>query len=140
MLDEPANGLDPEGQAEMRALYRRLADEGLAVVLSSHLLHEVSAVCNRVAVLKHGRLLAEEDTEALLSRARTSYRIEARDPDAVRGALEAIGLRVRAARDAVLVDLGDRDPAGVLRALVERGAPVESFAPDTPSLEVNRLE
>ncbi len=60
VLDEPANGLDPAGIHELRALLRRLADErGLAVFVSSHLLGEVERVCDRIAIVHRGRALAE---------------------------------------------------------------------------------
>ncbi len=57
VLDEPTNGLDPVGMAEMRQLLRELAQDGVTVFLSSHLLHEVEQVCDRVAVLNRGHLL-----------------------------------------------------------------------------------
>lgn len=60
ILDEPTNGLDPEGIAEMRTLLRHLADDrGVTVLLSSHLLDEVERICDRVAILSHGRLVTE---------------------------------------------------------------------------------
>jgi ABC-2 type transport system ATP-binding protein len=59
MLDEPTNGLDPQGMREVRLLLRRLADEGSTVFVSSHLLWEVEAMCDRVGVLARGRLVAE---------------------------------------------------------------------------------
>jgi ABC-2 type transport system ATP-binding protein len=60
VLDEPANGLDPAGIRELRGLLRRLADErGLAVFVSSHLLGEVEKVCDRIAIVHRGRVLAE---------------------------------------------------------------------------------
>jgi ABC-2 type transport system ATP-binding protein len=68
ILDEPANGLDPEAGQEAFHLLRRLADEAkVTVVISSHMLHEVEALCDRVAVLDQGRLVACDRTEALLS-------------------------------------------------------------------------
>src|SRR5262249_48303801 len=54
LLDEPATGLDPAGMRDMRLLIRRLADEGMTVVLSSHLLAEVEELCNRVAIVRSG--------------------------------------------------------------------------------------
>src|SRR5437763_9551455 len=58
ILDEPTDGLDPQGLCEVRELIRRLRDElGLTVMLSSHLLHEVEQICNRVAIIDEGRLL-----------------------------------------------------------------------------------
>jgi ABC-2 type transport system ATP-binding protein len=60
ILDEPTNGLDPEGIAEMRILLRHLANQrGVTVLLSSHLLDEVERICDRVAILSHGRLVTE---------------------------------------------------------------------------------
>lgn len=60
ILDEPTNGLDPEGIAEMRTLLRHLADQrGVTILLSSHLLDEVERICDRVAILSHGRLVTE---------------------------------------------------------------------------------
>ena len=59
VLDEPTNGLDPAGVVEVRELIRRLADDGKTVFLSSHILNEVEQVCDRVAILKRGRVLAE---------------------------------------------------------------------------------
>ncbi len=67
ILDEPTNGLDPEGISEMRGLVRELADrDGIGVLLSSHLLDEVERVCDRVAILNRGRLAAEDSVSALL--------------------------------------------------------------------------
>jgi ABC-type multidrug transport system ATPase subunit len=59
ILDEPTNGLDPAGMREVRLLLRALANEGITVLLSSHLLHEVEQICDRVAVLNHGKVVAE---------------------------------------------------------------------------------
>jgi ABC-2 type transport system ATP-binding protein len=59
LLDEPSNGLDPQGTREIRLLLRRLADDGTTVFVSSHLLAEVEAMCDRVGVLARGRLVAE---------------------------------------------------------------------------------
>jgi ABC-2 type transport system ATP-binding protein len=66
VLDEPANGLDPIGIADMRDLLRRLADDGRAIFLSSHVLHEVEVLCNRVAIIDQGRLVREGQVGALL--------------------------------------------------------------------------
>lgn len=67
LLDEPTNGLDPAGMVEVRALISQLAREGITVLLSSHLLHEVQQVCTRVGVLKNGVLLAQGAVEELLA-------------------------------------------------------------------------
>jgi len=65
LLDEPATGLDPAGMRDMRALVRRLADSGITIVLSSHLLNEVEDLCNRVAIIRSGRIAYEGTLGAL---------------------------------------------------------------------------
>src|SRR5437762_3264335 len=59
LLDEPATGLDPAGMRDMRVLIRRLADQGITVMLSSHLLAEVEELCNRVAIVRSGKIVYE---------------------------------------------------------------------------------
>ena len=66
LLDEPTNGMDPAGMAEVRELIRDLAGENRTVILSSHLLNEVEQVCDSVAILSHGRLIAQGDVSELL--------------------------------------------------------------------------
>jgi ABC-2 type transport system ATP-binding protein len=67
VLDEPTNGLDPQGIAEVRELILRIAGAGKTIILASHLLDEVEKVCTHVAVLRNGRLLAERPVSAILS-------------------------------------------------------------------------
>ena len=66
LLDEPTNGMDPAGMAEIRELIRNLGSENRTVILSSHLLNEVEQVCDSVAILSHGRLIAQGDVAELL--------------------------------------------------------------------------
>ena len=75
LLDEPTNGLDPAGMIEIRKLIKRLSELGKTIFLSSHLLHEVQQVCNRVAIMQRGNLLKQGEVTALLQ---TSERIEVR--------------------------------------------------------------
>ena len=76
VLDEPTNGMDPAGMAEVRGLIRGLAGENRTVILSSHLLNEVEQVCDSVAILSHGRLIAQGDvTELLQERGRPQVRL-----------------------------------------------------------------
>src|ERR1700754_1728765 len=65
VLDEPTNGLDPAGMADMRMLVRRLGAAGCTVLLSSHLMPEVQELCDRVGVIAHGRLVAEDTVAEL---------------------------------------------------------------------------
>jgi len=68
MLDEPTNGLDPAGTVEIRNLIRTLAAGGRTILLCSHLLYEVEQLCNRVAILKEGKLIAAGEVATLLRR------------------------------------------------------------------------
>ncbi|MBF6620586.1 MAG: ATP-binding cassette domain-containing protein [Patulibacter sp.] len=87
ILDEPANGLDPEGIHWMRGLLRDFADRGGTVLLSSHLLHEVEAVADRLVVIARGEIVAEGEKSELL--AATGVLVRSADPAALRRALTA---------------------------------------------------
>ncbi|MFZ2489589.1 MAG: ABC transporter ATP-binding protein [Anaerolineae bacterium] len=67
VLDEPSNGMDPGGMRDLRDLLRKLADQGMTVFLSSHLLHEVEQLCDRVAVLNRGKIVAQGPVQTLLN-------------------------------------------------------------------------
>ncbi|WP_433390477.1 ABC transporter ATP-binding protein [Micromonospora sp. KLBMP9576] len=101
ILDEPANGLDPEGIFWMRGLLRDFADRGGTVLLSSHLLREVEAVADRLVVIGGGRIVAQGDKDELLAGGGTLVR--ARDAAALRGALDRAGLAVSEGTDGLLV-------------------------------------
>ncbi|MGK5681828.1 ABC transporter ATP-binding protein [Actinoplanes sp. URMC 104] len=90
ILDEPANGLDPEGIYWMRGLLRDFADRGGTVLLSSHLLREVEAVADRLVVIGAGKVVAQGDKAELL--AQTGTLVRATDPAALGAALERAGL------------------------------------------------
>jgi ABC-2 type transport system ATP-binding protein len=80
VLDEPTTGLDPAGMRDMRALVRRLAGEGITVLLSSHLMGEVESLCNRVAILAGGRVRFEGALADAVARSDGRYRLETTDP------------------------------------------------------------
>ncbi|GAB3954769.1 hypothetical protein GCM10027614_62450 [Micromonospora vulcania] len=101
ILDEPANGLDPEGIFWMRGLLRDFADRGGTVLLSSHLLREVEAVADRLVVIGGGRIVAQGDKAELLAGGGTLVR--ARDNAALRRALDAADLTATDATDGLLV-------------------------------------
>ncbi len=80
VLDEPTNGMDPAGMAEVRELIRSLAGENRTVILSSHLLNEVEQVCDSVAILSRGRLIAQGDVSELLQeKGRSQVRLRTTD-------------------------------------------------------------
>jgi ABC-2 type transport system ATP-binding protein len=133
VLDEPTNGLDPGGMADMRALIVDLARGGQTVLLSSHLLAEVEEICDRVGVISHGRLL-EESTVAELRGGRR-LRIVAAPLDRAL----AIGMRFTDAAvldgDAVLLDVPDDRTPDVVRALVGDGLDVHEAVVTERTLE-----
>jgi ABC-2 type transport system ATP-binding protein len=82
ILDEPTNGLDPAGMREIRQLLRSLVENGTSVLLSSHLLNEVQQICDRIAVLNKGRVVAQGRVEDLLNGQKPSVRLTVPDTDA----------------------------------------------------------
>jgi ABC-2 type transport system ATP-binding protein len=84
LLDEPATGLDPAGMRDMRELVKRLAAEGITILLSSHLLAEVEELCNRVAIIRRGRIVYEGRLDALLATAAGEYRLRTSEPERAR--------------------------------------------------------
>ena len=91
VLDEPTNGMDPAGMAEVRELIRSMGDGGRTVILSSHLLNEVEQICDSVAILSHGRLIAQGDVSELLrERGQGQLRLHTTDDTKAREILSAL--------------------------------------------------
>jgi ABC-2 type transport system ATP-binding protein len=137
LLDEPANGVDPGGIRFLRALLRRLADAGMTIMLSSHLLAEVQEVCNRVAVINAGRIVHEGALSALTAGG-SSYRLEATDPTRAALALERFdGLReLRREHDELVFTLArDDDPVLLTRVLADAGVGIRALVPEQTTLE-----
>ena len=105
ILDEPTNGLDPAGMREIRQLLRSLAENGTSVLLSSHLLNEVQQVCDRIAVLNKGRVVAQGRVEDLLNGQKPSVRLTVSDTGAAVRAFESLpGVEnVQASGDTLIV-------------------------------------
>jgi ABC-2 type transport system ATP-binding protein len=139
-LDEPTNGLDPGGMAEVRDLVKSLGDGGRTVILSSHLLAEVEQVCSRVAILSRGRLLAQGVVADLLRR-RGLIRLHTTDDAAAARLLaEQPGvLESRVEAGHVLIQT-DEEPWTLTRALAERGIYVGEMLPVQATLEQYFLE
>ena len=142
LLDEPTNGLDPSGMAEVRQLLRELGDGDRTVVLASHLLNEVEQVCDRVAILSTGRVIAEGEVSDLIGR-RDRLRLATTDDAVARrvlAELEWVGSVVDGGGGALLVDAAP-DRAGELSEALARVAvyPTE-LQTVTTSLEQYFLE
>ena len=130
VLDEPTNGLDPQGIREIRDLLLALNEAGTTVFLSSHLLSEIEALCTRVGVLDRGRLVAQDDLAVLQA---PTGRLEVLTTD-VAAAEQVLGRRVEVVgHDRLLVRAADA--AAVNEALVSAGVPVHGLAPERHTLE-----
>jgi ABC-type multidrug transport system ATPase subunit len=130
VLDEPTNGLDPQGITEIRELLLDLNRTGTTVFLSSHLLAEVEQLCTRVGVLDRGRLVLQEELAGLTAPTGATV-VDTPEPERVRAVLDGRVLSVDGGR--VLVR--GADPAEVNARLVAAGVPVTGLALDRPSLE-----
>ncbi len=130
VLDEPTNGLDPQGVAEVRSLLFELNAGGTTVFLSSHLLGEVEALCTRVGILDNGRLVLQADLAAL--RAPTG-RVVVRTPDADRMHALLDG-RVES-RDGDRLVVREADAASLNAALVSQGLRVRELVAEQHTLE-----
>ncbi|MEU5282472.1 ABC transporter ATP-binding protein [Streptomyces sp. CA-278952] len=138
VLDEPTNGLDPQGMREIRALVRELAAEGTTVFLSSHLLDEIEQVCTHAAVMARGRLIVQGTVADLAAGARGRLAVTTPDPGGAARILEEHGLtglsadgdRLTADAPPAAVDLADLNAA-----LVSGGVRVRFFGVERGSLE-----
>lgn len=137
VLDEPTNGMDPQGTREIRHLVTDLAADGTTVFLSSHLLSEVEQVCSHVAVIRLGRLVAQGSLADVLAGAAGAprLRVETADVDGAVTVLTARGLAPVPSVDGVHADLDAQVPHEICAALVDAGVRVNAFAVERRSLE-----
>jgi ABC-2 type transport system ATP-binding protein len=137
ILDEPTDGLDPQGLCEIRNLIRRLRDElGLTIMLSSHLLHEVEQICNRVAIIEGGRLLYQGQVDELVvndnwiklrvDRVAEAFKLLATNP--------RLTVSLNGA-DALYVKIAEEEIPLVNALLVQNGFRVTELSPQRESLE-----
>jgi ABC-2 type transport system ATP-binding protein len=139
LLDEPTTGLDPAGMRDMRALVHRLAEDGLTVLLSSHLMDEVEDLCDRVAIVSRGRVVYEGELAELISSTGGRYdlrttndagaaRIAGRSPGIEDVTITNTGVELTGEERAVASLTLDLAQAGIgLRALVPRTATLEEL-------------
>ena len=149
ILDEPTNGLDPQGTREVRHLIRDLADDGATVLVSSHLLAEIEQVCTHIGVMSRGKLLVQGERDAITAHGADQVRVVTRVEDAQKvigvlaalgssepGAISSQGEVTTEAGDAVVTaPLGVTPLAEVAPALVAAGVQVLGLASVRPSLE-----
>jgi ABC-2 type transport system ATP-binding protein len=136
ILDEPTNGLDPQGTREVRSLVRQIAADGITVFVSSHLLAEVEQVCTHVGVMRTGRLVFQGPLAEL--RHTAAARIAVRTADVVTAA-EVFGKLGLAdpvpGEDVITAELGDAEPERICAELVHAGVGVRGLSVESPSLE-----
>jgi ABC-2 type transport system ATP-binding protein len=138
VLDEPTNGLDPQGTREVRHLIRDLASDGTTVLVSSHLLTEVQQVATHVGIMSAGRLLRQGPLAEVLADGDAVVRVTTPDLDAAADALAALGLAsVRTAVDRSCVEarLGDVPTEDVAAGLHTAGVRLRGLTVERPDLE-----
>ncbi|SDS04114.1 ABC-2 type transport system ATP-binding protein [Brevibacterium sandarakinum] len=135
ILDEPTNGLDPAGIEEMRTLLRRLAGDGVTVMVSSHLLGEIDKTATMLGVLSAGRMIFQGTRSELMVASTPDVIITCTDPQAAAATLGSFNARLTEAGEVAVPGLDDRQTAGVVAALVGEGIGVYGVARDEQSLE-----
>ncbi len=136
VLDEPTNGLDPQGTREVRGLVRSLAARGTTVFVSSHLLAEVEQMCTHIGVMSAGRLVAQGPLQELRSGGQAQVLVKTPDADAAARVLAHLGMVADPAPGGVVgTRLDGLEPEAVVAALVAGGVRVRGFAVEDASLE-----
>ncbi|MFI9153713.1 ATP-binding cassette domain-containing protein [Streptomyces sp. NPDC053367] len=136
VLDEPTNGLDPQGMREIRTLVRELAADGTTVFLSSHLLDEIEQVCTHAAVMARGRLITQGPVADLAAGARGRLVVTTPDSGDAARVLKEQGVGdVVVDGDRVTGEPPERELSDLTAALVKAGVRVRGFGVERPSLE-----
>lgn len=138
ILDEPTNGLDPQGMREVRSIISKLAEEGTTIFLSSHLLAEIEQICSHAAVMRLGKIVAQGAIGDLLAGRPDVVRIRTPDVDRALGALGAMGNVIAKAwpePGTVRVELGGVAVERVVSALVHANVAVREVISESASLE-----
>jgi ABC-2 type transport system ATP-binding protein len=139
ILDEPANGLDPEGVHWLRGFLRAFADDGGTVLVSSHLLAEISQSVDDVVIIARGRLVTQSSLADLTRRVQTSVRVRTPQPEALRAALAGRGVAAEPVAADALLAL-DTTPEAVGLAAAGAGVVLYEIAAEQVDLESMFLE
>ncbi len=136
ILDEPTNGLDPQGTREVRSLISSLAFDGATVLISSHLLAEVEQVCTHVGMMRDGRLVAQGRLDEVRSSGSTGCRVVTDQVEEAARVLRELGVdQVGVGSGEVHGIPGELAPEKIVAALVHAGVGVREFSPSGASLE-----
>jgi ABC-2 type transport system ATP-binding protein len=142
VLDEPTNGLDPQGIAEVRTIIKNLAAQGKTIIMASHILDEVEKICSHVAVLKAGNLLTSGPIQAVLNKQEQVF-VVADDIELLKICLSQIDgvSNIKASTNKVYLMLAQGKTSAYLnKALFEKGIIVSELGVQKPDLEANFLE
>lgn len=143
VLDEPASGLDPRARVELRELITELNRMGRTIIISSHILSELEGICSHLAIVDHGRIVADGPVDSIRQRLRATRRIEATVAAASSPRLEAIlrtkpeisDIDVEVNRMSFVLDGDERASAALLREVVGADVPVAGWQMRTLGLE-----
>lgn len=136
ILDEPSNGLDPQGIREVREIIHTLAERGKTIFLSSHLLVEVERTCSHVAIIRNGRIITWGPVAEMVGEG-NAVLLRADDIEVLAGAMEAYpdATSVRRTNEGIVVALDSGDLTNVTHYLSDQGIYLSHLAPHRPSLE-----
>lgn len=151
ILDEPTVGIDPQSRSHLLESVRQLSQEGMAIIYASHYMEEVEEVCRRVAIIDHGRVVAEDSLDALLGRLKSMIRLKVQGANVtIPGGFQSVASVERNGHGEATIDI-DRDRldasttlsetlAAILTHLRSGGAKLETIESHDPNLERLFLE
>jgi ABC-type multidrug transport system ATPase subunit len=136
VLDEPTNGLDPQGTREVRSLISSLAADGATILVSSHLLSEVEQICSHIGIMRQGRLVAQGSVDQVRSEVRPVVHVTTTSPEEAAAVLRELGLEEITVTTAGAEGTPNgHEPEAIVAALVAAGVGVRGFNVASPSLE-----
>ena len=137
ILDEPTNGLDPQGTREVRNLVRQLASEGITIFISSHLLAEIEQICTHLAIMSQGRIVAQGTVEELS--ATEVFSLSLVTPDGALAIATLKSLDIDAIQDGKIISAAIPSslmkPEELSKLLIEAGVGIQAFTLNAPTLE-----
>jgi ABC-2 type transport system ATP-binding protein len=136
VLDEPINGLDPTGIAEIREVLTDLQKEGVTILISSHILSELELIANKYAVIHRGKLVTELTTEDLKNQTNSGFKLAVNNPEQAVGILRDNGLntvKIISANELLITEI--TSPELIIRDLVQAGILIYSAIPTGNNLE-----
>jgi ABC-2 type transport system ATP-binding protein len=137
ILDEPTNGLDPQGTREVRTLVRELASHGITIFISSHLLLEIEQICSHLAVMSAGKIVAQGSIEELSFSEILNLQIRTADGDKAITTLNSLDIEARNESGLIKANVIHDfiAPESIVDALVKAGVKIQGFSLEAPKLE-----